>query len=396
VKLDPVEVRIEDELMKPLVSGRDAKRFLEPRTDMHLLFPYEVTADGARLYTQAEMAEHFPLAWTHLRSFEGELRARETNKFDDDGWYRMGRNQNLDRQEKPKLLVAQLVPSLRLSFDFRGFYYVNNVRVNGILPRGGNGWFLLGALNAPVTNYVFKWLGKPKDNGYFEANKQFIAPLPIPPATLAERAALSALARQMQERRTAQVDEEAELEERLARTARRNWPLDHILPDVRSIAAIEEAMPRSVRPRDRKGWSDDERKADEEAALARIDAMIRPDSEFTVTLAKGKLSFLIDDREAAFAFVGDAEGPLVEAQWRAVAISFTPTGKDDAGRLVSRLRRVATEAAAAVAEQIIAIGRRLADRAAVIRDDEKQLHDMTCALFKLTPEEKLLVERGRV
>ncbi len=130
--------------------------------------------------------------------------------------------------------------------------------------------------------------------------------------------------------------------------------------------------------------------------MARIDGLLRLDSEFAVLLSKGKLSFLIDDQEAAFAFVGDAEGPLVEAQWRAVAISFTPTGKGDAHRLVARLRRVATEAAPAVAEQIIAIGRRLANRAAVIRDDEKQLHDMTCALFKLTPEEKRLVERGRV
>ena len=31
---------------------------LEPRTNTYLLFPYEVTADGARLYAQAEMAEH--------------------------------------------------------------------------------------------------------------------------------------------------------------------------------------------------------------------------------------------------------------------------------------------------------------------------------------------------
>lgn len=395
VKGDPVEVAIEDAIMKPLVSGRDAKRFLEPRTDMRLLFPYHVDGDGARLFTPDEMAGRFPLAWTYLRQSETELRARENAKFDDDVWYRMGRHQNLDKQERAKLLVAQLVPSLRLSFDRSGSYYVNNVRVNGILPRGDNGWFLLACLNAPTTNYVFKWLGKPKDNGYFEANKQFIAPLPVPNAGPADRAGLSALARGLQERRTAQVDEEADLEERLASVARRDWPLDRILPGVRPFAAIEEAMPKSVKPRDRKQWADDERAADEEAALARIDGLIRPDSDFSVVLENGKLAFRIDEQEAVRVFVGDAEGPLVEAQWRAVAIALTPAGKDDAARLIGRLRRVATEADPAVTEQIVAIGRRLADRDAVLRDDERQLHEMTCRLFKLTPDERRLVERGR-
>lgn len=396
IRLDPVEVRIEDELMKPLVSGRDAKRFLEPRTDIHLLFPYEVNADGARLYTQAEMAERFPLAWAYLCGFEAELRAREKNKFDDDTWYRMGRNQNLDKQEATKILVPRLVSRLACFVDDRGRFYCDNVDVGGVIPkRKEDVWMLAGVINAPVTNLTFSWLSKPFRGDYRSANKQFIAPLPIPPASLAERAGLSALARQMQERRTAQVDEEAALEERLARTARRTFPLDHILPDVRSITAIEEAMPRSIRPRDRKAWIDDERKADEEAALARIDAMIHLDSAFAVTLDGGKLSFLIDEQEAAAIFVGD-EGPLVEAQWRAAAISFTPSGKGDALRLVARLRRLTTEAPDAVARQIIAIGHSLAIRAEALGNDETQLHDMTCALFKLTPDEKRLVERSRI
>lgn len=179
----PVEVEIEDAIMKPLVSGAQAKRFLEPRTDTWLLFPYRVEPGAITLLTQEQMARAFPKAWRYLQSFEKELRDREGGKFDDDRWYRMGRTQNLDKQEVPKLLVAQLVPQLRLSFDEHGRFYANNVRVNGILPRGENGWFLLGVLNAPISNYIFKWLGKPKDNGYYEANKQFIAPLPIPKAS---------------------------------------------------------------------------------------------------------------------------------------------------------------------------------------------------------------------
>lgn len=394
-KLAPVAVDIEDAIMKPLVSGAEAKRFIEPRTDTYLLFPYRVDASGTRMFTADEMDASFPKAWKYLKGFEEELRAREGRKFDDDGWYRMGRHQNLDKQEVPKLMVAQLVPQLRLSFDEGGKFYINNVRVNGILPQSGNGWFLLGVLNSPITNYIFKWLGKPKDNGYFEANKQFIAPLPIPKPSRADRAGLSALARGMQQRKTLQLGKQASLEDRLQTTARENWPLEKLLPDVRSVEAITTTIPKSVPASERKAWVDAERAADEEAAHARIDGIIRADSELAVTLLNGKLCLSIDEQEAARVFVSDAEAALVEAQWRCIAIDTQPTGKGDAKRLVQRLRRVATRAEPAVAEQIIAIGGELAELDAVIRDDEAQLHEMTCALFNLSAAERVLVEGKR-
>ena len=57
--------------------------------------------------------------------------------------------------------------------------YLNNVRVNGILTSGATDqMYLLGVLNGPVGDFVFRRIGKPKQGGWYEANKQFIAPLP--------------------------------------------------------------------------------------------------------------------------------------------------------------------------------------------------------------------------
>ena len=116
-KVAPVVVVIEDEIMKPLVSGGDVKRFIEPRAETYLLFPYRVTLGAVTLLTEDELAKEFPKAWAYLKSFEGELRNREGKKFDDDKWYRMGRTQNLDKQEIPKLLgrpaCARPAPILR-------------------------------------------------------------------------------------------------------------------------------------------------------------------------------------------------------------------------------------------------------------------------------------------
>jgi Eco57I restriction-modification methylase len=396
-KLAAVLVEIEDAIMKPLVSGAEAKRFLEPRTDTYLLFPYRVNADSAKLLTADEMAAEFPKAWAYLKGFEKELRARDSRKNDnDEKWFGYIYPKNLDKQQLPKLLVPRLVANLGCFVDDKGIYYCDNVDVGGVVPaRVDDIWFLAGVLNAPVTNTIFGWLTKPFRGDYKSANKQFIAPLPVPKAKRNDKAALSSLAQKLQEKKSEQVEERLGLEERLAATTRVSWPLEKLLSDVRPITEIEADIPKSVPATARKAWVDEARAAQEEAALSRIDGLIRLDSDCTVTLAAGKLSFLIDEQAAASVFVTDAEAALIEAQWRCVALDFAPTGKGDAKRLIDRLRKVATTAEPAIVEQIIAIGQSLGALSDVLRDDEAQLHEMTCRMFNLTPAERLLVERAR-
>ena len=159
----PYEVRIEDDLMKPLVSGAEAKRYVEPTTHTYLLFPYTVANNRATLIPAARIAAGYPLAWAYLQSWEEDLRNRENGAFDDQEWYRFGRHQNLDKQEVEKLIVAQTVPSLRLCNDPSARHYLNNVRVNGIIPaRGISAWYLLGVMNGKACDHVFRQIAKQK------------------------------------------------------------------------------------------------------------------------------------------------------------------------------------------------------------------------------------------
>ena len=396
-KLAEVEVEIEDALMKPLVSGVDAKRFIEPHIEMYLLFPYRLDPAGAKLISVNDMLRDFPKAWSYLKLHESELSNRENGKFNDPQWYRMGRSQNLDKQETVKLLVPRLVANLGCFIDDNARYYCDNVDVGGVVPqRPEDVWWLAGLLNSPTHNLIFSWLTKPFRGEYKSANKQFIAPLPVPNGDRASRAALSALSAAMQTRRTDRVSRRADLDERLAATARVRWPLENILADVRSVTQIEESAPRSITLHDRKQWVDEQRQADEESSLARIDGLIRLDTTCEVALVRGKLSFLIDEIEIVRAFVGDDEAALIEAQWRAVALDFQPSGKGDAKRLIGQLRKVVIAAPPALTAQIIAIGGELHALSAELQEDERHLHELTALLFNLSPDEERMVKQGRV
>ena len=191
------EVELEDEIMKPLVSGEQAEPFAVPETDVYILFPYHISPEERRLLTVEEMAG-FKRAWTYLLRNQTVLRQRERGKFDDDRWYRFGRTQNIDKQHLPKLLVPRLLLTLFASFDPRGRRCIDNVDVGGITAaRGWDLAFLLGVLNSNACGYAWRLTSKPFRGDYRSANKQFIAPLPIPNVKPKDQKPVAGIARKL-------------------------------------------------------------------------------------------------------------------------------------------------------------------------------------------------------
>ncbi len=204
---------------------------------------------------RAELRSRFPAAHRYLGTYETALRAREQSKaadgtvlespFNDDDWYRFGRNQNLDKQDAAKLIVAQTVPEMRVCADMDGAFSLNNVRVNGILSApGGDLAYLMGALNGALADFVFRRIGKPKQGGWFEANKQFIAPLPIPDASPDDRAEVARRARDLQDRWTSRRDLD-----RAAQIVWAPWPARGMTPAGCGLTACRPTPTWSNRPR---------------------------------------------------------------------------------------------------------------------------------------------------
>lgn len=189
------EVPIEDGLMRPLVSGRDVRAW-RASPGAWLLFPYD-TRVAPRLLTAEEIATRFPLGWAWLRENEAALRARDSRRMDrDDRWWGYVYNKNLARQALPKLLVPRLVKRLRCAVDEQGALFQDNVDVGAVRPHNpADLWFLAAVLNSRVADFAWRSASRPFRGGYFAANKQFIAPVPVPRADPVTRARIADLAR---------------------------------------------------------------------------------------------------------------------------------------------------------------------------------------------------------
>lgn len=394
---DPAyEVQIEDQIMKPLVSGAEAKRYIAPKTDTYLLFPYDVSGGQVSLIDERSFNRQYPKAWNYLKSYKSDLKSREGGKFDDDDWYRFGRHQNLDKQEVRKLIVAQTVPSLRVSFDDSGECYLNNVRVNGIIPSDGlDPWFLTGVLNAPVCDFVFRRIAKPKDGGWFEANRQFIAPLPIPPASAKQRDDVARRARGLQARHTARRDILNRLTKRLKAVQSKSHPETFLFPDLATARSRLGEAPRNLEETERREWAKQQYEQDLQGRYDAISSRLAPGVELNAEFTDGELTFSVDGiKVLSSIFLKADEGAFIAAQWKVLASTYSVTERTDGKKLCNALRKMIVTENKALVDQIIELEVQLSDLEGQIKAEEAEINALTYTLYGLTAEEIQMVEQG--
>jgi hypothetical protein len=364
-----VDVSIEDAIMDPLVSGVEAKRYLAPQTDTWLLFPYDITGKHPRLFSAEEVEALFPLAFAYLKQHESALRNREKGKMDiDDGWWGYNYPKNLDKQELPKLIVAQTVPNLRVCYDDKGAFYCNNVRVNGILPNSPeDGWYLLGILNACPADFIFRRIAKPKEGGYFEANKQFIAPLPIPDASESDKAEVARQARELQRLYTLRRDLIAKFDKRLNSDQTES---DRRKPGFLCADAAKQAEKVAV-------W----------------DALLRPGVKLDVENSTDELRLKIDGVLALELF-DEGETPFIAAQWRQALRNVNITESFSAKKLAEMLLKLRKCDHTELKERLIELDREITGIDQTITTFETTMNALVYQLYGLSTKEQHMVEAG--
>ncbi|GAA4446801.1 Eco57I restriction-modification methylase domain-containing protein [Novipirellula rosea] len=401
-KADGILYDIEDELMKPLVSGVDAKRYLEPNTTTYLLFPYDVRSDDAVLWSSDEMYSRFPKGWEYLKRYESDLRGRENGKMDrDHDWWGYVYPKSLGKHELAKLGVATTVPEMRVFLDSEGRFYFNNVRVNGILVKPSHAWFLLGILNSRVADFVFRRISKPKEprpsGAYFEANKQYIAPIPIPSADDSQTKTVASAAQRLQTLHTQRRDIIEAIDQRFAsrQMVDKPKPPSWIWADVFDVAHWKKANPEGLRGRALSAWS----KSHYESLLDKKYETVEDQITFGDTMMAahedGQLKFFIGGRCVIDGiYVTDDEANVILPQWQQKARDSFVSESMNAKRIVTRLLDLRTTSNPALTSQLADFTKKLADVESKILSEERALDDFVYDLYGIDPdsEDRVIIE----
>jgi len=392
---DFVDLNIEAEVIRPLVSGKDVKRFRTPTTTTRILFPYETGESKARLLSANEIRSSFPVAWRHLKQAEKRLRGREKGRFDNASWYAFGRSQNIDKQHLPKILVPRLTRTLQCAVDDKGQFVMDNVDVNGILATNKTElFFLAGVLNGSVANFVWRRRSRPFANDYRAANKQFLEFLPVPNAEPSERLQVAGFARDLQSLHSRAQGLSRKIDARLRhpQTISDEKPISWLMAEAYSEAHWYELAPDSMSSSQRKRWSRARAVESTSAAIAAIEAAIPVDSKLSTVLAGDELSLLADGKFVLSVVLPRSERKWILAQWRQALRGYR-FEQSRGSSLVKRLLCLRSTNNSILRESIVANEAALFRLEETIEAKEEELNSLLFRLYKLSDKERKLIAR---
>ena len=251
--------------------------------------------------------------------------------------------------------------------------------------------YLMAMLNAPVCDYVFRIISKPFQNDYRSANKQFIAPLPIPNASPEARANIAVLARQLEERWTHRRHLLQEANDRLSVLARARHPVRWLWPDLPSLPDMTEQAPRGLRlATDRRNWAEERLDEMEAARIEALQAALDRGGRRQVRFERGELRLYVSGVVVLDKiYLDDAAGRLAEAYWRWLLLSGPAR---EAERFAADLRRPPAPSDAPAIAQFVERVAALAEEVAGIAAHERALNEILYDLYGLSPDERNLVE----
>ena len=359
--IEPVEA-IEDNYIRPLVTGADAKRYQVPKISTYLLFPYDVTENTSVLAPLEKIAKVAPKTHQLLKKHEALLRNRENPKMDrDDKWWGYVYPKNQVEQAKPKIMIASTATEIRAFVDATGEFAPDDRRVYSVVPTNSEDiYYLLGLLNSPLHTFLLKKWARPKANGFYDIETQFLAPLPIPPATPEQKQHVGELAKRLQELHTERRDKLLLIDQRLSSDQ----------------TAEDKDFKKALKP-----------------DMAAIDMRLHPGAVLSVEHSTGEIRFLVGGVPVIKdIFVNESAIDFLVAQWRHIARTTSVTEKFTGKKLFGALEKVRKTDNAALKSQVVRLDQEIRSLDQEIETAEAAMNDLVYKLYELTAEEIVMVE----
>jgi TaqI-like C-terminal specificity domain len=179
------DLRIESELVRPLLRGRDVRAFSLSTDAKMLVFPYRETA-GAFVLRSEEELQKFPVTWRYLNQHKKELAARVwfgKNATELSGaWYGMMYLQQLKYFQQPHILSPALSNTSNFAVGDGSLFATGTAGVTGLSlaePIRVPVEYLLGLLNAGLLALYVVRHSPVYQGGYHKFSTQYLRGIPI-------------------------------------------------------------------------------------------------------------------------------------------------------------------------------------------------------------------------
>ena len=196
-------VKLEKDIMKPILKGDDVKRYAPLKNSYWLIYPHHSVNGKTVPYEENEMRELFPLTYEYLLTFKSELVEKKIRyKTNEKYWYALHRSRDIMMFETSKILTAEISFGCNMTYDTKNLYH--NTQSYTIIFDGEHEERTLSyltILNSKVLWFFLAQTGNILRGGYFRFKTKYLEPFHLPDLTSSDNQdiaeSLSVLANQM-------------------------------------------------------------------------------------------------------------------------------------------------------------------------------------------------------
>ena len=183
--LDEQRFPAERGIIRPLLKGRDIRRFRIQESGEYVIYPYENQTGKTKLMSEYDLEQRYPDTYAYLLRNRSALTSRGSENMHYPAWYALWNPRQIERFESPKLVTQVLANRATFAIDATGEYWFvggGNAGVYGIVPRSDlevDMWFLLGYLNSMFFDRHVKSISSRFRGGFYSYAKRFIQGAPV-------------------------------------------------------------------------------------------------------------------------------------------------------------------------------------------------------------------------
>jgi adenine-specific DNA-methyltransferase len=174
---------IESDMLKPLLKGRDLKRYCITWSGTFVVYPYD---DNSKVIPETILKASYPNTYRYLESqrqlLSGRLYFDKSTKL----WFEIWNQRNKENFGLLRIVTPEI--SDRNHFAITDKYF-GNTKTYHIIPKDkslGHYFYLTALLNSCVLEFYFQAITTPQAGGFFAYKTQFLERLPIKPPSSPE------------------------------------------------------------------------------------------------------------------------------------------------------------------------------------------------------------------
>jgi type I restriction-modification system DNA methylase subunit len=193
--------RLEKELIKRVVGGRDIQRWKINWRNQYIIYPYKQINGNLQPITLTE----YPNIKRHLEQFKDKLMARwfikKVKKEErEQRWFEYADPRNVQQFENDKIITPDISTHNRFTLDFDKVYSLNTSYVIDLDNFEHNPKYLLGLLNSSLLEFFLKQISPFISGGYYRYINQYLEQLPIKlPETAQEKKIVDRITKKVDE-----------------------------------------------------------------------------------------------------------------------------------------------------------------------------------------------------